>query len=91
VCLRVWDDHFSPPCCVTLCCMVVFFVCVCVGGGGGEGLGVCFYLVSISFNISNIGLCVSVYISFICNFFLLILCMWYRFNVFMCFPSQWTS
>jgi hypothetical protein len=45
----------------------------------------CFYLVSISCNISNIGLCVSVYVSFMCNLFILILCMWYRSNVFLCF------
>jgi hypothetical protein len=32
----------------------------------GVGLGVCFCLVSISCNISNIELCVSMYASFIC-------------------------
>jgi hypothetical protein len=49
---------------------------------------VCIYLVSISCNISNIGLCVSIYVSFMCKLFLLILCMWYRSNVrvFICFP-----
>jgi hypothetical protein len=56
-------------------------LCVC-----GLGLGVCFYLVSISCNISNVGLCVSMYVSFICNLFLLILCIWCCSNVFMCLP-----
>jgi hypothetical protein len=62
-------------------CSLCLYVC-----GLGGGLGVCFCLVSISYNISNIGLCVSMYVSFICNLFLLILCMLYRSNVFMCFP-----
>jgi hypothetical protein len=84
--LRVRGDYFPPFCCVSVCCMVVFSICFCVYLRWGEGLGVCFYLVSISCNTSNIGLCVSIYVSFMCSLFLLILCMWYCSNVFTWFP-----
>jgi hypothetical protein len=78
--LRVWGDHFTPPCCAVWSYSLSVSVCI-----WGDGLGVCFYLLSISCNISNIGLRVSMYVSFICNLFLLILCMWYRSNVFICY------
>jgi hypothetical protein len=38
-----------------------------------------------SCTVSNIGLCVSIYVSFICNLCLLILCMWYLCKVFFFF------
>jgi hypothetical protein len=51
------------------------------------GLGcVCCYLVFTSRNVSNIGLCVSMYVSFMCSLFLLILYMLYFSNVFKHFP-----
>jgi hypothetical protein len=48
-----------------------------VGGGGGEVVHYR-YLVLSSYNISNMGLCVCTYVSFICRLFLLFL--WIEFN-----------
>jgi hypothetical protein len=52
----------------------------------GEGGGVYFYFLSISYSASNIGLCVSIYVSLICRFSLLVLYIWYLSNVFRCLP-----
>jgi hypothetical protein len=35
--LRVWSD-FTRPCCVSVCCLVVFVTVCADGGGGGEGV-----------------------------------------------------
>jgi hypothetical protein len=43
---------------------------------------VCWLLVFISCNVLNIELCVSIFVSFMCKLFLLILCMWYFSNMF---------
>jgi hypothetical protein len=46
----------------------------------------CCYLVFNYCTVSNIGLYMSIYLSFICSLSLLVLCMWYFSNVFRCFP-----
>jgi hypothetical protein len=59
-------------------------------GGGGLYFGVCFiyyYYGYVFIILSNIGLCVSVKVSFICNICLLKLYMWNRSSVF----SDWLS
>jgi hypothetical protein len=49
--------------------------------------GVCVLLSSVSLcNVSNIGLHISVHVSFVCSLFLMILCMWYFSYMFKCFP-----
>jgi hypothetical protein len=85
LCTYVYGVTTSLHRVVLLCAVWSCSLCRCMYVGWG-GLVVCFYLVSISCNISKIGLCVSMYVSFICNLFLLILCMWYCSNVFMSFP-----
>jgi hypothetical protein len=42
--------------------------------------------VIISWCVLNIGLCVSMFVSFMCKLFLLILYMWYFSNMFRLFP-----
>jgi hypothetical protein len=52
----------------------------------GEGGGVYCYFLSISCSASNIGLCVSICVSFMCRFSLLVLYIWYLSNVLRCVP-----
>jgi hypothetical protein len=47
--------------------------------------GVCFL------QLLNIWLCVSMFVSFMCKPFLLILYIWYFSNVFKCFPFLFTN
>jgi hypothetical protein len=44
------------------------------------------YFLSISCSASNMGLCVSMYVSFICRFSLLVLYIWYLSYVLRCLP-----
>jgi hypothetical protein len=48
----------------------------------GEGRGVYCYFVKISYSASNTGLRVSICVSFMCKFSLLVLFMWYRSSLF---------
>jgi hypothetical protein len=57
---------------------VVGYVLTCMGY-------VCCYLVFSSCSVSNIGLCLRMYMSLICNLSLLNLYMWHLSNVFKCF------
>jgi hypothetical protein len=72
-------------CCVVCSCYecllswvgsILYKVCVCV----------CCYLMFNSCDVSNIDLYMSMYSPFMCNLFLLFLCMWYFSNVLRCFP-----
>jgi hypothetical protein len=53
--------------------------------GNGEGTRdvlVCVFCCVVFMFKSNVGLCVSVYVSFVCSFCLLRLCVWKRSRVF---------
>jgi hypothetical protein len=90
----VWSRCYSSvvPCmcwCICQLWAIVPVLCVTAYYAGlilSFIVCMCHYLVFISCSVSNIRLYASVFASFMCNPFLLVLCMWYFSSVFRCFP-----